>query len=115
MTIRVWLLLLGGHVTWSLHLLASYFLADLACISGDGWLWAIRNLATLVAAAVTAALIAIAWRQRSRSSRGHAHQAGEEPAEEYRFLARVALVLSGVFLLAIVWAGSTNFFLAPCV
>jgi hypothetical protein len=38
----------------------------------------------------------------------------EHPASERRFLVQIALIGNGIFLLAIVLAGSTSFFLAPC-
>jgi hypothetical protein len=113
----LWFGLLGGHLAWTAHLLLSYFLADLACGSDTAELAAGRHIVTVVAAVATGAAAAAVWALSRRASPPLAPTAPAgvgDLAAERRFVARFALAASGVFLLAIVLAGSTNFFLPPC-
>ena len=103
MSKTLWFVLLGGHVVWSLHLLVSYFLASAACtfVTDE---WAVtRHAATLVAGAVTLAALAAGYRMM-----------GAGPAEP-RFVARVGMALSTMFLFAIAAAGVAGMALPPCV
>ena len=122
------LALFGGQAAWSGHLLLSYLLADLACATPTDETLIGRHLATIAALVLTAAAIVVVWfedRRRQRqatprtavaSTRTSARQTTtEHPASERRFLAQVALIGNGIFLLAIVLAGATSFILAPCI
>ena len=112
---RLWPALLAGNAAWSLHLVVSYYLAHAACAGGDGWLAALRHLATLAAVAVTV----VGWRRGQWASGPRAEGAGgrgepPETAAQRVFLARLATLLSAMFLFAIVMTGAANFFLVPC-
>jgi hypothetical protein len=119
--------LFAGQVVWSGHLLLSYLLADLACSTATDETLLGRHLVTIAALALTTAatvVVSIEHRRRPRqatprsevaSTPSSARQtATEYPAPERRFVVYVALIGNGIFLLAIVLAGATSFFLAPC-
>jgi len=115
--------LVGGVSAWTAHLLLTYLLADLGC-RGDSWmLLAGRHALTLVAAALVI-LVTMAVRPllagRALSTQGlpssvSATQDGGPSLVERPFLTRVAVILNGMFLFAILLAGVTSVFLAPCV
>lgn len=119
--------LFGGQAAWSGHLLLSYLLADLACATATDETLVGRHLVTIAALALATAATVVVWlehRRRPRqatprsaaaSTRNSARQtAAKDPAPERRFLVQVALISNAIFLLAIVLAGATSFFLAPC-
>jgi hypothetical protein len=114
---RVWPALLIVHVAWSAHLVVSYFLAWAACgVDGDWRLAALRHLTTVIALGMTLA----AWWQAYRASQSAAGMIGErheqhETVFENVFLARVTIVLSAIYLLAILLAGSANLVFNACV
>jgi hypothetical protein len=95
--------LLGGHVAWTAHLLASYFVASLPCPPGGTWSTVALQAATFSALAVTAAAVA-AGRAAAR----------ERAAPEQRFLGRFGMALGAVFLFAIVLAAVPAALLSPC-
>jgi hypothetical protein len=113
---RTWPSLLGIHVAWSVHLVVSYYLAWAACTGDDGWLLALRHLATVVAAAAVAMAI---WHEirasRSAPAEPRTGQPDSVPLSERFNLARVTLILAGIYLLAILMTGAASLFLAPCV
>ena len=113
---RMWPALLAGHLAWTAHLLLSYYLAWATCGEGDGWLAALRHLATLAAAAVT---LAGWWRaHRAAGPRGvtpSGRRERRETAAQRQFLAGLAGLLSAMFLFAILMTGAANLFLVPCV
>jgi len=115
--------LVGGVSAWTAHLLLSYLLADLGC-RGDSWmLLAGRHALTLVAAAsvivVTMAVRPFLGGQSSVTGGARLPAVSTQavgPSMTVRpFLARVALILNGMFLFAILLAGVTSVFLVPCV
>ena len=119
--------LFGGQAAWGGHLLLSYLLADLACATATDETLAGRHIATIVALILAMAATVVVgfehWRRPHQgtprsavaSNRNAVRQTStEHPASERRFLALVALVGNSIFLLAIVLAGATSFFLAPC-
>lgn len=113
---RVWPALLIGNLAWSAHLVVSYYLASAACMGGDGWLAALRHLATIVAVAATFLGWWLARRVlRPRGVASDGSREHDESASQRVFLARLAALLSAMFLLAILMTGAANFFLAPCV
>ena len=113
---RVWPALLVGNVAWSAHLVVSYYLAAAACAGGDGWLAALRHLATIAAVAATLA----GWWQAHRASGPRTftpsgRRERQESATQRVFLARLAILLSAMSLFAILMTGAANLFLVPCV
>ena len=123
MSKALWIALLGGVSAWTAHLLLSYLLADLGC-RGDTWtLLAGRHALTAVAVvaviAVTASIRPSLVGQATASSAAVATpsttQADSSQTREHRFLAHLAFWLNLIFLFAIVMAGSTSLFLAPCM
>jgi hypothetical protein len=119
MTARLWFALLGGHTAWSVHLLVSYYLAARACAAGGGdtpELAALRHAVTAAGAAVALASAAAAWPdwRRARRHREPAIPSPPVAGGEGRFLARVTFPPNLTFLLALLAAGATNFFLVPC-
>jgi hypothetical protein len=114
---RVWPALLIVHVAWSAHLVVSYYLAWAACGAGDDWrLAALRHLTTLIALGMA---LAASW-QAYRVSQSAVGTIGErreqhEAVLEHVLLARMTIVLSAIYLFAIVMAGSANLFFDACV
>jgi hypothetical protein len=107
-TARLWFAFLSGHLAWSGHLVIGYYLAAQACTGNDTALWALRTLLTMAAVVFTLVGAAIAWAEQRRP--------GDRPVvSERRFLAYVALTLSGLFLFAIVLSSSAGLVLPPCV
>jgi hypothetical protein len=97
----LWLTLLAGHLAWSAHLLASYFLATAACAADPAGLPSLRHALTLMATA--AALAGAVAAARLKAGGG-----------EQRYAAGLALVLNVIFALAILLAGATGLVLPPC-
>ena len=112
----LWPGLLAINAAWSLHLLASYFLAWRDCVAPDGVLLVLRHMVTVVALGVTL----VAWWRAAHvsaqapSSAGQSGAAGEATAER-AYLARVTLFLSVMFFFAVLLAGAANLFLPPCI
>ena len=116
MLMRMWPALLAGHLAWTAHLLASYYFAWAGCAGGDGWLSALRHLTTVAAVAVTLA----GWWQAQRTSGPRTvtpsgRRERQVDAAQRAFLAQLAILLSVMFLFAILMAGAANFFLVPCM
>ncbi|MCC7372166.1 MAG: hypothetical protein IT306_27375 [Chloroflexi bacterium] len=114
-----WALILG-NAAWSVHLVASYYLAWADCLYDDPRLLMLRHLATAVA--LTVALLAWWLAQRAAAASGPDPEGvadGDGPsrtlAGEQGFLGRVTALLSIVFVLAVVLTGAANLFLFPCV
>jgi hypothetical protein len=107
-TARLWFALLSGHLAWSGHLVIGYYLAAQACAGNDTALWALRTVLTTVAVAVTLVGAGIAWAEQRRVAEGPV-------VIERQFLANVAMMLSGIFLFAIVLSSSAGLVLPACV
>jgi hypothetical protein len=100
-----WLLLLLAPVTWALALPVLFVLTSDACARGArGPLWGVAGLAVLAAALP----MPIAW-WRSRHV-GDAHRA----ADRARFLLRLAMGLSALFVLVLVMMSIPVSLLDPC-
>lgn len=105
MTRTLWIALLAGHVAWTAHLLLSYFAASLACAAPagpGGWSFTPIHVATLAAIALTSVGIAA----------GRVATLDQVP--EHRFVGRLGIAASAVFLFAIALAGIAPLFLSPC-
>lgn len=94
----LWFGLLGGHVAWTLHLVASYFVVPLVCATGlDVVLYGITLGALLLALAATF----VAWRSWRRL------RAVESPGvvaladRRAYFMAILGALLSGLFFMVI--------------
>jgi hypothetical protein len=101
--------LFGGVSAWAAHLLLSYLLADLGCRSDSWTLLVGRHALTLVAAALVVAVTLSVRPLLVRQS-----SAGRAAIMERPFLAWIAVILNSLFLFAILLAGATSIFLAPC-
>ncbi len=103
---------LGGAVAWALHLGIGYALVQVACLTGT----AIGiHIVTLIALLITiaAGLVSYGIWQRSR---GHESETGEGEWSWRRnsFLGLSGMLMNGLFVLAILYAGIPAFFLDPC-
>lgn len=100
-----WLALLGGHIAWSLQLLVGIALAAPAC--AGGWHAAAIAAVTGVALAITAISGASALLLSLRT--------GEDvAARRDRFVGLVGLLLSGIYLYAVVLAGGALALIGLC-
>lgn len=100
--------MLAAPIAWAAHLCICYLLVTLDCQTnwnGMGWSVAI---ATVVLAAVAAAAGLVSWRGRPTV------QDTDELSGAVRFVYRVGLVSSPVFVVAIVLAGVAPAFVARC-
>lgn len=95
---RLLFALLGAPVLWAVHLLVSYFLVTLDCITAwNGAVWSVI-LATVAAAAgsLAAGWVALEIRHRSRSER-------ERPGDARHWLEFLALIgIGGSVLFTVV-------------
>ena len=110
---RTSLTLLAAGTAWAVHLVLSYFLAWAGCAGDDGGLLTVRHLATIAAAGL--ALGALFPAVRAARSPVAAANGAQEGAAEHRYVAHLSILLSLVFLFAIVMTGAANLFLPPCV
>ena len=115
---RLWVGVWGGAVAWFVHLAGAYSIAEFGCVaSWGGWRilgltavsWAILAT-TLVTLAATALAGWLAWR-------GY-QAAGEDGSEEQqatRGMAKIGLILDGLFAFAIaLQTVPILFFLTAC-
>lgn len=111
----IWFGFLGGHVAWSVQILASYFLfVPFACATGN---FIPLHLVALVAALVTVAAGLVAYSRLLGSARadlGHARRADTMDRSWTRFLALQGVLLDGLFLFLILLGGIANFVADPC-
>jgi hypothetical protein len=100
MTARLWVAVLAAHLAWSTHLVVGYGFAGRVCAGDPQW-WALNPWLTAAALAATVAAGGAALLERRAITTGGL-------AVERRFVADLALVLSGVFGFAIVLAGAAS-------
>jgi hypothetical protein len=100
-----WLALLGGHVAWSVQLLVGYALAEPACAGGwhAGAVAAVTGAALVVAAVAGGTSLALLGRVGDGVA-----------ARRDRFVGSTGLLLSGVYLFAIVLAGGALALVGLC-
>ena len=110
---RTSLTLLAAGTAWAVHLVLSYYLAWAGCAGDDGGLLTVRHLVTFAAAGL--ALGALLQAVRVSRSPVAATNGAREQAAEHRYVAHLSILLSLVFLFAIVMTGVANLFLPPCV
>lgn len=116
---RIWVLFLGGPVTWLLHFSVVYLVAEAGC-TGDGPGLAVFDppvprIVTAVATVVAVAIcVVVAWRgwcgwRRGRSALERvADVPGEHPEDDEHAgtLAFIALLLAGFSALAVLFTGA---------
>lgn len=104
----LWFGVLAGPLAWTAHLLLSYPLVYVAC--GVGW-WgmALLNAITLATALLAVAGGVVGWRSWRRAGPG-----ADPPAGSVRFMGRSGVLLSALFLFAILLEGAPNLALSPC-
>lgn len=100
----------GGTVPWTVHLIASYSVANYMC-GEAGALWVLHGL-TVATAAVSVAAFFVALTIVRRATR---HPKGERSPEEDRdqFLASGGLLLAGLGFMAIIF-GESAVVIAGC-
>jgi hypothetical protein len=111
-TLRLLVAMLGAPVAWALHLLVSYGIVGVGCMTGLRGTVALLALTTVLCAtaAVGAGLIAY----RERRARGAAREAAGQLPDARAMLLDIGLVASGVFLLVILVAGLAPLFVPLC-
>lgn len=111
---NLWTLVLSPSV-WALHFLACYAGAAVACEKGWGFDSARRLIAWLTAACALAiaAHAAAAWR---RSARGAGPPTREFDTDEdrHRFLGYAELLLAGLSLVGVLYAGGAALAFGSC-
>jgi hypothetical protein len=108
----LWTGLLTGPLAWTVQLSAGYFIAAYDCESGLAharlWLNGLTALCALLT--LGAGLLALREWQRTPSADGGSIATGRS-----RFMAFTGILVSGVFLLGIIFAGAYMVLLQPCV
>jgi hypothetical protein len=111
---------INGHVTWSLQLLINYMLDGAACDAAAagatqlaGYEAAMVAVTAVMAGITTAVLIGCVRALRLLRS----GQVRREPDEIRRrsFMAMLGIMLSGLFVLVILFGGTLHLTLAPCI
>lgn len=112
----LWVSLIAPPLIFLAQLEVSYLLVPWTCVHQDGW-W--LHVVTLVALVLVVAAGLNAWRLlRTISAEGAA--GGESPAREPRFpprgrfVAKLAILVSVLFFVALVAQGIPSFVLWPC-
>lgn len=114
--------LLGGGIAWLLHLLVVYVISDFGCVAGWGE-WIIFGISVvswllLIATFLTGALAAAAsWAAHyvGELLHGTSGDRGSVRTETQYFVARVSLLLNGIFAFIILaQAVPIFFFLRSC-
>ena len=105
------MLMLAAPVAWALHLLASYAIVGLGCMTGFRGTVALLALTTVVCAAAAVGAGVVAYRERraraSRAPDGAWSASGT-------ILIDIGLLASGVFAFVIVVAGLGPLFVPLC-
>ena len=108
--------IVGPPVLWSVHFVFVYSFVSLACLWGWGGVtllgvgvigWVVA-LATILVAAAIAVLGLRAWRETAAPVRDDA------PVHRQRFSARLAALISGLFLVSTLLVGLPTLVLPPC-
>ena len=97
----LWFGLFAGPLAWTLHELLSYALVRFACANNTGFL---LNVVTLGCLAIAAAGGYVALRAY-----------GMESHDEAKFLAGAGVLVSGLFIFAIVMESIPNMMVSPCL
>jgi hypothetical protein len=111
----LWFGFLGGALAWTLHLLASYLLAEGSCapalavdgMRGSGIVAILMHSATL-AGALVALAATLSARSQWRRWRGDADQSGRG------YIGLAGVFVSGAFLLIILIEGLPPLLIPPC-
>ncbi len=103
---------LGGVLAWALQLAVGYPLVQLSCVTGTT-LWI--HIVSLVAIIITIAAGLVSY-SVWRTGRAHdtADGQGEQAWGRDSFLGASGMLMSGLFLLLILYSGIPAFFLNPC-
>lgn len=112
--LTLWFTFLGGPLAWSAHLLSSYPLVPLACERGSV---VVLNLVTAGTAMVALAAAAAGYYALRRLRRaGPAVEGGEggEAPRRARFMARVGVWISLLFVFVILVEGLPPILQDPC-
>jgi hypothetical protein len=113
-----WFGVLAGPLGWLVHLLASYGMSALACAKGwpgftlFGWGGAQALIAGLTLA-IEALIVAAGWRAYHHWRRLR-DQGGRGGSGFDQWMAFAGLLLSGMFFIAVLFAGIPAIALRPC-
>jgi len=111
---RLWFGLLGGHVSWTLQLVAAYYATSLVCHLSQPAYWALHYGAALVALAVTGAAGAVSYRQWRRLHGDGTAEAPGGRSGRSALLAVLGVLLSAIYLLVIALSGASPLLVRPC-
>src|SRR5215212_7318089 len=107
-SLALWVGIFGGPVVWLVQLQTLYMLVPWVCTSGNHWVLYVASGLFLVLAALPTI---IAWRCKQRFDSGFRDSAG---SGRRKFMARLGLLMSTLFLLVILAQAIPSFFLNPC-
>lgn len=113
----MWFAVLGGAVSWAVHLFVAWGADELTCQTGrteiDGIpLRAVIAAGVVAPAIVTAAALVVAWKAWRRTDRA---KHGDDPRmERAGMLALIGLCANSLFLCIILAGGAAVLVLKPC-
>ena len=98
----VFFMALGGALAWATHLIVIYALQPIACTTSSGL---VIHLTTILFGGAVVGAIVVAAHGRQRPDAGQAE----------RWLAAASLLLTAIFLFAILVEGMAAFVVDPCL
>jgi hypothetical protein len=108
--LTLWIGVLLPPVAWFLSQQISYALVPWACATGRQFVLPLVTLAMLLPATISGAM---AWRSWRRTGSSRPDEAGSVQAHS-RFMALAGLLMSGMFVLAILAQSVPSFVLSAC-
>ncbi len=114
-TIGTFLFILAGPLIWALHLTFAYGPQSALCAFGEGTGNGYDTLAVATVAVVTLIAIVLAALAFVFDFTAYRLLAGVKPPDDqWPFLKSISRLLTGLSILAIVYAGVAVLFMAPC-
>jgi small-conductance mechanosensitive channel len=110
--VRLLVAMLGAPVAWAVHLLVSYAIVGVGCMTGLRGTVTLLTLTTVVCALAAVGAGSVAYRDR-RGRQGSRSGDAATPSPRAMLL-DIGLLASGVFLLVILTAGLGPFLVPLC-
>lgn len=115
---ELWLLAASPAI-WALHLMASYATVAIWCakrFTADGSLAAARTAVAAYSAVALLGIVAVGWRalRRYRMGGEAGSRHADSAADRQRFLGFATVLLSGLSVVAVLYAALTIIFLRDC-
>ena len=121
----IWFAIVAAPLAWNLQLLVNVPIASYACfphdVPFDAPIWSNLDTVTTVVEAVAVLVCVIAglvgwrnWRRTHQEKPGSAHRLIEGGDGRTRFMAMVGMLVSGLFLIAVLFSCINLYAVPPC-